>query len=345
MAFVRSFLYVACCVWRSCPSSALVNNVRVFSPELSHGRSLLSVNVTVTVGEAYFLISKWTEEIQKESGNRKVVYTVITGRYDVPSRMTTVLAGDDVDRILVTDDSQLTADGWHVLAIKVTGDPQQMSRDLKMRPHLHFPTYEKSLYIDANVRVISPLTDYFRKVIRGGPQLVVYSFSRTLMGEAYWVEDYTQRKHWNIARQDAHEQVQKQVMRYLTKFPQLADPYPGVFYGKVILRLHDERTKRFGDLWFNEFQAGIHRDQLSFQYCALAVGLRVEIVKRTCHQCPPKTDPGFNRWFQVHAHDGPGAGQDAIALQDQTAVAVRIPEEDQVLVPESMKNLPPDYDE
>ncbi len=95
---------------------------------------------------------------------KKVIYTVITNRYDhlFPS----LTKQDGWDMICFTDDESLTGEGWQVRPIpqfiqnQADGDPVKTARLVKLLPHLFLEEYDYSLYLDAN-RLLSQKADVF----------------------------------------------------------------------------------------------------------------------------------------------------------------------------------------
>jgi hypothetical protein len=81
-----------------------------------------------------------------------VIYTVIFGGYDAVSELPEEYVRDDIARILFTDDPELESETWDIVFRDpiIKDDPSRSSKELKLRPHLLFPNYEYSLYIDGN---------------------------------------------------------------------------------------------------------------------------------------------------------------------------------------------------
>jgi len=253
------------------------------------------------------------EAFRLKTGNAKAVYTVITGGYFEPTSYSEAVFEEDIDRLILTDNATMKADGWQVVALNMDNqtanevDMQLLSRRLKMFPHIYLAGYKRTLYVDGNVEIIAPVKDLFLKV--GGsdangekrPDMAVYSFNRNITGEAKWIEDYVVRHHW-MNRSAAHDLTTSQAAKYIAKHPSLEEKYPGTYYGKIIMRFRNDHIAAFADIWFREFFHGVRRDQLSFQYAALEANLTVDVIKRACFKtCKAYNDPSFTQWFRRHS--------------------------------------------
>lgn len=82
----------------------------------------------------------------------RCVYTTMFGVYENLNEQK--CAGrSSLPFICLTDDPDLRSDSWEVRLVEPTFamDPIRSQRDVKIRPHLHLPEFEQSLYIDNTV--------------------------------------------------------------------------------------------------------------------------------------------------------------------------------------------------
>ena len=89
-----------------------------------------------------------------------VVYSVITGAYD--KLLPLDIAESDVDYILIVDNafSGEVPPGWNLMKLPESSlSHKDLNRYIKMHPHLLFPQYECSVYVDGNIQVVSALKD------------------------------------------------------------------------------------------------------------------------------------------------------------------------------------------
>ena len=101
-------------------------------------------------------------EAQSKRQAKKVVYTCITNRYDDLSEIACFHYTDfDWDYVCFTDDEELIAQQrfgiWDIRPLVFTDlDVIRNARRHKILAHCFFPEYEESLYLDANVNILTP---------------------------------------------------------------------------------------------------------------------------------------------------------------------------------------------
>ena len=98
------------------------------------------------------------EQISSNIKKEKVVYTCNIGNYDImfPQKF----FNQEWDYVYITDNPTLLKDqyrnGWKIIPpIFNSGAPQQMHLVHKINAHTMFSEYKESLYIDANINLIS----------------------------------------------------------------------------------------------------------------------------------------------------------------------------------------------
>jgi hypothetical protein len=184
----------------------------------------------------------------------KVVYTAVFGNYDhVPA----VNSEWDCDFVCFTDNPELASQGWQMVLVKLNGElPAHMNRRYKMLPHIYLSNYERSLYVDGNIK------------IRVDPSPL---FHKYLDSDVIAIPKHQDR---NCAYAEAHacievglvnkEITEQQMARYMAQgFPK---GY-GLTANGTILRKHlDAKVMGLMDLWWKEYCLGSKRDQLSLQY-------------------------------------------------------------------------------
>ena len=84
------------------------------------------------------------------SPKKKVIYTALTGNYDVLKQP--VVIRDDWDYICFTD--REGQDGvWQLRRISFKGTDVERVRQVKLQPHEVLPEYQISVWMDANIRI------------------------------------------------------------------------------------------------------------------------------------------------------------------------------------------------
>ena len=199
------------------------------------------------------------------SKKKLVVYTVLYGDYDEikPIKIKNPL----VDYFIFTDQQVPENSGWvkkdFYFAKDIGNDPVLKNRFLKMHPHLLFPEYEYSIYLDA---VLCIELDIVRLMARMGNCLLGlfehHKGTNCLYKEAELLK--------NIKRIPATD-IDKQMKRYRSEgFPNNF----GFFECTLLIRRHNAKTCiNIMEDWWKEFYYGARRDQLSFMYAVWKNGL------------------------------------------------------------------------
>jgi len=210
--------------------------------------------------------------------SQKVIYTAIFGNYEglLPQKE---IAGWDF--VCFTDNPFLKASPWQIRLIEppVPGDYTRSNRFIKINPHLFFPDYEISIFIDGNMLVIgnpdrlveTVLADYAmacfdHEQAKRDPRNCIYSEYNFLKQLA---------EHQGIYKDDP--QVMKQHIEFLR-----AHQYPermGLIVGTVLVRRHrDPQLIRVMEDWWYMVKNYSKRDQLSFNYVAWKHGFTYRII-------------------------------------------------------------------
>jgi hypothetical protein len=186
-----------------------------------------------------------------------VIYTVISGGYDVLREPEVVREGFDF--VCFTDQVFPDSKVWDVRPLtKTLKSPVLTNRYHKMLPHILFPEYEYSVYIDGNIQIIGPhLYERVTELIQSGQYLsmVIHPFRQFVYDEAKEC----------IACQ---KETPRRIRRHLAFLK--ARKYPrnnGLFEANVIFRQHSVSTVvQLMQQWWDLFVKYARRDQLSLPY-------------------------------------------------------------------------------
>ena len=191
--------------------------------------------------------------------NKFVIYTALTGSYD--NIMQPRVVAPDFDYICFTNNDRIGQAGvWKIKKIPpVVNDLQRLSRFPKMHPHVLLSEYEYSVYVDANVCIISnEFYDVVRKKISDGIKLsgIKHPLRECVYDEFYYVWLWRKEKDISIMRKE---------YRYLRQhgFPRNY----GMYEANIILRNHhDMQVVAQCEQWWLMVNAFSKRDQLSYSY-------------------------------------------------------------------------------
>ena len=184
----------------------------------------------------------------------KVVYTAVFGNYDTVSP---VNPSWDCDFICFTDNPNFVSEGWQIVNVQLNNEsPSQANRRYKMLPHEYLPNYERSLYIDGNIKLVidpSPLFEkYLNKCLIAIPKHqdrnCVYKEAQLCIKEGRVDKEITE----------------KQMASYKSEgFPEKF----GMTENGILFRKHrDNDAIKLMNAWWEEYCNGGRRDQLSLPY-------------------------------------------------------------------------------
>ncbi|MFA6857044.1 MAG: glycosyltransferase domain-containing protein [Treponema sp.] len=204
------------------------------------------------------IIFKYMDYLYNKKRNKSVLYTCITGNYDNLPLYNFI--NHDFDYVCFTDNAKLlqfkTYGFWEIRPLYYTkSDNTRNNRWHKTHPHILFPEYEESIYIDANINILS---SYIFEEIRTVASPIIipkHNFRDCVFDEAKSVQD---------AKKETKENVQKMV-RFLEEkgFPK----HYGLNENSFIYRKHnDPLLIKIMDEWWYFIENYTKRDQLSLAY-------------------------------------------------------------------------------
>ena len=114
------------------------------------------------------------------------VYTALIGQYEQLNEQS-VSAHSVIPFICLTDDPDLKSESWQIRQVSpLFGmDPIRSQRDIKLRPHIHLPGFDASLYIDNSVLLMQPPESIFARYFpTSGISIPEHSFRDTTLDES-----------------------------------------------------------------------------------------------------------------------------------------------------------------
>ena len=197
--------------------------------------------------------------------NKTIISTVITGNYD--SIKQPLVLEEGVEYVLFTNNPGIVDAGvWKVLQIpseQWQGRTERenhilLSRKVKMLPHKYLPKgTEWSIYIDADMLIKEPLT----KLIRDLREETLFAACRHSYCKSV-SEEINDLKAKGMV--DA-TQIENQWQRYVEWG---FNDNLGISENGLLIRRHnDARVIALMELWWEEYQKGCLRDQVSLMPC------------------------------------------------------------------------------
>lgn len=213
-----------------------------------------------------------------------VIYTVLFGNYDALKEPLYVTP--NCDYYILTNQDVRADSVWKKYPLEkfdeqVKGFSNlEKARFFKLHPHLLFPEYKYSMFIDANLQIVTDMRPVFAQLednfiaIHNQPgRDCVYQEATEII----------------VIGKAEKSEVMKQMMAYKKEgFP----AYYGLFRTCVVVREHNSgQCKKLMELWWNEINRFTKRDQLSFTYALWKMGLDKTAVSNLGYDI--RTNPRF----------------------------------------------------
>lgn len=178
---------------------------------------------------------------------------------------------DTCRRVLFTDREGLSLPGVEVVRDPLDGlDPARASRRAKLRPHLHFPDAEWSLWLDNKSR------------LRRDPQEVLAACREQAPGDFFAFRHFRRdcvydelQTAWENGLDDWRVLKERERTYRAEGMP----AHAGLIEGHFMLRRHNAPALvRFGERWFEHVLRHSRRDQVSFPYLAWKLALGYDAI-------------------------------------------------------------------
>lgn len=194
--------------------------------------------------------------VWERATGRCVIYTAVAGGYDVvraPEFMP-----DDCDFVLLSD-RPVDAKGWKVRPLIYDHpDPRRAARHAKLHPHLYFPEYRHSLWIDANIGVRGDAGRFAGALTDDSAVGVFTHPTRDCV--------FDEGDEWIRRKDPEAEGIARQLARYRIEGHPAGS---GLWETSVMVRRHhDHSCIALMTEWWREIERGSARDQISFPVVA-----------------------------------------------------------------------------
>ena len=205
------------------------------------------------------------------SNDKIAVYTCVFGKYDTIQEPLCI--PDNCDYYIVTDLELPKSSIWKQLQVdeKEYGienlSPAEKNRYFKMHPHVLFPEYNASVYIDGNIKIIADPTAFVNKIGRCGIAMHSHSRRNCVYDEIIACDIYKRESKENLKKQ-------KELLEN-EKFPRQY----GMCECNVIARYHNKpEVIAIMNQWWNYYLQYAKRDQLSWPLVLYKNGISINEV-------------------------------------------------------------------
>lgn len=197
---------------------------------------------------------------------RVCVYTTLIGGYERLNAQP-VARTSRIPFICLTDDPTLEGGDWTPRLVQpiFPQDPIRSQRDLKLRPHVHLPDVEASLYIDNSVVLDADPEEILRRHAgTSGLSLALHDTRASVMDEFLEV---------SLHGLDDQGRIFEQMNHYLMSDADVLAERP--FWTAILLRRHhDPAVVTLMEIWASHVKRYSRRDQLSFNMACRLAGFR-----------------------------------------------------------------------
>ncbi len=193
----------------------------------------------------------------KKPDHTRVIYSANFGSYD--AIVDPAFVDADIDYIYFTDNKDAKSEIWNIIYIdEIFIDARSTARIIKHMPHKFLEDWERSLWIDSQIRINKcSLKSFFNKYNEDN----FVCFKNWLRNRVYLEAlSCALKGHASVFS------ILKQYLKYkYNGFPD--DKY--LLASGVLLRNHMNKNNiRLQNFWIKEVITQTIRDQLSFNYCA-----------------------------------------------------------------------------
>ncbi len=201
---------------------------------------------------------------------RLAVYTCITGNYDVP--LEPYYVDENIDYYIITDMEISVESNWrkidiHTLPIPAEMDMTRKARYVKTHPHLLFPDYRYSVWVDGLILCVADLREYIPYTGRTGIAAHWHPLRNCIYSEA---------KVCKIMGRDNGAMINRQMRKYLSEgMPKEF----GLIESGFLLREHG-KAECIGIMeeWWEQISQYSKRDQISLPYAIWKRGFTMKDI-------------------------------------------------------------------
>ena len=207
------------------------------------------------------------------SKDRIAVYTVIINGYD--NLLEPKFVADNCDYYLISDGVKPPENSvWKQRNIPdsikeelLNMNPTYVNRYLKMLPHLVFPDYDYSVYLDGNIQIITDPTEFINRLPKCGVSIHKHITRDCVYDEADAI----------ILQKKAPEKPMKELVKFLKK-EKMPRNY-GMLECGVLVRDHkNPQCIQIMEDWWKMFQRFPYRDQMLLPYVLYKLGIKPDEI-------------------------------------------------------------------
>lgn len=230
-------------------------------------RKLITNRYKKKAKEVYEKSHSNSAEIKNGFQGKGVIYTVITGGYDVLQEPE--VFDNDFQYICFTNNPDLKSSVWEIRMMENEEqlDDVRLARKYKVLCYEYLKEFDYSIYIDGKIKIIGDVKAYINQYSKGSAMLCFPHFVRDCA--------YQEALACIQFGKDSVDIISKQMEVYNE------EGYPinnGLIDSACLVRSHrNEELQNALAIWWNEIKNKSRRDQLSFGYACWKAGITYDI--------------------------------------------------------------------
>ena len=214
--------------------------------------------------------------------NKIVIYTAVTNGYD--QLFDPLYINSECDYVCYADCAGIYTGMWSLRPIgDHPADNVRRARKYKILPHLFFPDYEYSVWVDGNISIIGNMNEFITAHLKNSPMACLKHPGRSCA--------YQEAQACIYLKKDDNCVIRRQMCRYREcGYPERN----GLIQSNVIIRRHnDPNVIKVMEDWWSNVERYSKRDQLSFNYVAW---------KNSFNYDEMDIDVSRNKYFVIRPH-------------------------------------------
>lgn len=223
----------------------------------------------------YNIDQKDTYSINEIKDMKKVVYTVIVGKYE-KIRKIDKQEGWDYYAFIEPYPNKNKSGNWTILKVpefikNLPVKEVKKQRYIKTHPHLFFQNYSLSLYIDGNINITGNLSEFIMRILK--PKYNIFMVEHPERGSIN--EEFKE-----VVRLKKDTQRMADIVKEHCQKENYPDDI-GLAETNVMVRRHNQNeTIELMENWWNEIYKYSHRDQLSFNLVLWKSRIKIKYISK-----------------------------------------------------------------
>ena len=196
-----------------------------------------------------------------------VVYTCLIGEHEGLNKQPQI-KNSKIRHVCLTDDKNLKSSDWEILFVNriFPADAHRSQRYFKIKPHLFFPDYEYSLYID-NTVVLKKNAEIFIEMVINDCSINLQKPFLSLPYHSFRDDLLSEFNECSNLKLDKQIKIYNQLIDYSKVNINLLKRKP--YWAGILFRNHNNsQLINFSEIWFANLCKYSKRDQLSIMYSA-----------------------------------------------------------------------------